>query len=289
MLCGAYCIVLGGYANQKVFSIGFHDPELGDYILLLQSNVEPSQLLSQYLQKIDLEISEMVSHKLPFKELVEALEVEDDSSRNQLFQIVFNWNTKENEQLPDSSQSKYDLELAIHSTETKIQGQIRFYTKIFYSKTVEDFLESYINVLEKWAKNITTKMADELYVGEIGLTERQQQMLARWKCEQKLDYCCERTLPELFESVVEKYPSRTAIVCGEHTLTYRELNEHSNKLAHRIISEVIELLKCGIFLVRISKNLSRNNPLSLRFSIHGAFFGNKWRQEGSAASLIAQW
>ncbi len=41
---------------------------------------------------------------------------------------------------------------------------------------------------------------------------------------------------ELFEAAVTKYPANTALVCAGNTLTYRELNERSNQLAHYISS-----------------------------------------------------
>lgn len=40
------------------------------------------------------------------------------------------------------------------------------------------------------------------------------------------------TAVHLFESQVEKTPESIAVTCGEHSLTYRELNERVNRLAH---------------------------------------------------------
>jgi amino acid adenylation domain-containing protein len=41
-----------------------------------------------------------------------------------------------------------------------------------------------------------------------------------------------RCLHQLFEEQVERVPERVAVVCGESALSYRELNERANRLAH---------------------------------------------------------
>ncbi|GAA1797265.1 amino acid adenylation domain-containing protein [Actinomadura chokoriensis] len=47
------------------------------------------------------------------------------------------------------------------------------------------------------------------------------------------------TLPALFESQAVRTPSDTALVCGDARLTYAELNERANRLAHELIARGI--------------------------------------------------
>ena len=44
----------------------------------------------------------------------------------------------------------------------------------------------------------------------------------------------EFNLADLFESVVDAVPDRVALVCGDRRLTYRELDERANRLAHHL-------------------------------------------------------
>lgn len=44
------------------------------------------------------------------------------------------------------------------------------------------------------------------------------------------------TVPELFEAQVTRTPSNLAVVDGDRTMTYRELNDRANRLAHLLIS-----------------------------------------------------
>jgi acyl-CoA synthetase (AMP-forming)/AMP-acid ligase II len=50
----------------------------------------------------------------------------------------------------------------------------------------------------------------------------------------------EFNLADLFESVVDAVPEREALVCGERRLTYLELDQRANELAHYLASQGIE-------------------------------------------------
>jgi acyl-CoA synthetase (AMP-forming)/AMP-acid ligase II len=50
----------------------------------------------------------------------------------------------------------------------------------------------------------------------------------------------EFNLADLFESVVDTVPDREALVCGDRRLTYRQLEESSNRLAHGLASLGVE-------------------------------------------------
>jgi amino acid adenylation domain-containing protein len=46
-----------------------------------------------------------------------------------------------------------------------------------------------------------------------------------------------QSIPERFEKIVQQYPDRVAIKTKNHLLTYKELNDAANRMAHRILSE----------------------------------------------------
>ncbi|SDM57375.1 non-ribosomal peptide synthetase [Allokutzneria albata] len=66
------------------------------------------------------------------------------------------------------------------------------------------------------------------------LTAAERAELARWN-DTAVDYPAEATLHELFERQASRTPDRTAVVCGAGSLTYRELDESANRLAHQLI------------------------------------------------------
>ncbi|MFW3163443.1 syringopeptin non-ribosomal peptide synthetase SypA [Pseudomonas syringae pv. syringae] len=60
-----------------------------------------------------------------------------------------------------------------------------------------------------------------------------EQLLVRFN-DTALDYPHEQTIHGMFEAQVERTPEALAVVHGEQRLTYRELNEQANRLAHAL-------------------------------------------------------
>ena len=56
----------------------------------------------------------------------------------------------------------------------------------------------------------------------------------------KVDYPKDKTVVDLFEEQVEKTPDNIAVVFEEQKLTYRELNEKANSLAHYLVENGVE-------------------------------------------------
>ncbi|HTN88778.1 MAG TPA: amino acid adenylation domain-containing protein [Sorangium sp.] len=67
------------------------------------------------------------------------------------------------------------------------------------------------------------------------LTSEERAQLCAW-AGPSVSYPSDRCLHELFEAQVERTPSAVAVVFEERRLTYRELNERANQLAHHLRS-----------------------------------------------------
>ncbi|GLW49508.1 non-ribosomal peptide synthetase [Streptomyces sp. NBRC 14336] len=66
------------------------------------------------------------------------------------------------------------------------------------------------------------------------LTEEEHRLLDAWSGEDGAD--CEGTLPPLFEDRAAETPHAIALVAGEQELSFAELNERANRLAHALIA-----------------------------------------------------
>ncbi|SFJ18488.1 amino acid adenylation domain-containing protein, partial [Pseudomonas syringae] len=64
-------------------------------------------------------------------------------------------------------------------------------------------------------------------------TTEREQLLVQFN-DTALDYPHEQTVHGLFEAQVERTPEALAVLHGEQRLTYRELNEQANRLAHAL-------------------------------------------------------
>src|SRR5688572_7909671 len=70
-------------------------------------------------------------------------------------------------------------------------------------------------------------------IGQLELlpAAEQEQMLVKWN-ETSAEYPRAMCIHELFEQQVERTPEAIAVIFGEEELSYRELNERANQLAH---------------------------------------------------------
>ena len=99
--------------------------------------------------------------------------------------------------------------------------------------------ESILGYVENALRGLLRSLDEsiDLPVGEINiLSGEERALLASWN-ETKFSYPGEKCIHELFERQVAQYPDNVAVVFEDKTLTYRELNEQANQLAHYLVDE----------------------------------------------------
>ncbi|MDF5894455.1 syringopeptin non-ribosomal peptide synthetase SypB [Pseudomonas syringae pv. syringae] len=69
--------------------------------------------------------------------------------------------------------------------------------------------------------------------------DEREQLLVAFN-DTALDYPQQQTIHGMFEAQVERTPEGVAVVHGEQRLTYRELNEQANRLAHALIKQGVQ-------------------------------------------------
>jgi amino acid adenylation domain-containing protein len=90
------------------------------------------------------------------------------------------------------------------------------------ARQFETFLQSALNNTERAIGEI-----------EVSSDAERQQLLVQWN-ETAIDYPRDKCVHELFEAQVERTPTAVAVVFENERLTYAELNERANQLAHRL-------------------------------------------------------
>ncbi len=78
------------------------------------------------------------------------------------------------------------------------------------------------------------------------LTEFEQQQLAAWN-DTATDYPKDACIHQLFEEQVERSPEAIAVVFEDEQLTYQELNQRANQLAHHLrnLGVTAEVISCS--------------------------------------------
>lgn len=175
---------------------------------------------------------------LPFELLVRALQPERDLSRNPLFQVMF---TFQNEMpvsaldLPnltitpveiDTGTSVFDLTLFVQETAQGLKIAAEYSADLFDEATIERLLGHYQTLLAGVAVNPEQRLSWLPLLTEA----EQRQLLLEWN-ETQADYP-DACWHELFEAQAIRTPEATAVIFEAERLTYRELNERANQLAH---------------------------------------------------------
>ena len=126
---------------------------------------------------------------------------------------------------------RIDLEVHAWEREGWIGITWLYNRDLFEGWRMEQMARHYVRVLEAVVGD------GEGAVGRIDLLSagERRRMLEEWN-ETKVELP-ETTLPELFEAQVERSPEAVAVVFEGEELSYRELNERANRLAHLLIAK----------------------------------------------------
>jgi amino acid adenylation domain-containing protein len=180
---------------------------------------------------------------VPFEKLVEELQPERSLSHTPLFQVllvmqnvprtVANFEGLRLEGLgTDVGATKFDLTLVAEESDEGLVCTIEYSTDLFESETIDRLAQHFERLLEQIAVDPDRRPADLALLSR----EERTKILSEWN-ETDRPYSFDAPIHELFEQQVELAPAALALVFEEQRLTYRELNERANQLAHRLRRE----------------------------------------------------
>ena len=253
-LLAAFGILLHRYSGQDDICIGSPfanrnhqetEPIIGCFVntLVLRTHVEENPSFSQFLQQIRSIVWDAHAHQdLPFEQVVEALQPERSLGYNPLFQVMFvleNFSLDTLE-LPDISltpemlergTSQFDLSLSIWQTQQGLIGSWEYNSDLFEADTIARMTGHFQTMLSAIAAEPDQR------IGELPLlTEPERhQLLMQWNNTQAI-YPEDKCIHQLFEEQVERTPDAVAVVFGNQKLTYEQLNNQANQLAHYLQS-----------------------------------------------------
>jgi len=223
--------------------------------LVLRTKVNGNGMFRELLDQVRETTLRAYEHQdVPFEKLVEELQPERSLSRHPLFQVLFTlqdggelklsgleltWMDTANEI------AKFDLSFFISETETGLYAWFEYDKELFERPTVARMLRHFGVLLEGIAADPDTRLS-ELPM----LTEAEQEQLREWN-QTTTDYGCDLCLQQIFETQVLQQPDAVAVVHGKEQITYRELNERANQLAHYLREHGVGLdARVGVLLER---------------------------------------
>ncbi len=208
--------------------------------LVLRTNFSENPSFQKLLHQVkEVALGAYTHQDLPFSMLVEALQPKRDLSYSPLFQVMFVFEEDTNNQeiqLPgltasslalESNTSKFDLTLFLEQSTEGIRGRWEYNTDLFDASTIERMSGHFQMLLEGIIANPEQLISDL----PILTNDEQQQLLVEWN-DTQISYQKDKCIHQLFEEQVERTPDAVAVVFEDKQLTYRELNNRANQLAH---------------------------------------------------------
>ena len=125
----------------------------------------------------------------------------------------------------------FDLELKVAEFDQDLKIACTFNSDLFAAQTIQRWLNHYRTLLADVLENPDKRLSELALL----TTEEQRQILVEWN-DTAAAYPREACVHELFEEQVLRTPDSVAVVCEDRQLTYHELNQQANQLAHYLRS-----------------------------------------------------
>ncbi|YAG04451.1 Non-ribosomal peptide synthetase [Nostoc sp. DSM 114167] len=212
-------------------------------LLPLRSQINGEKSFSDYLQTRRSAVLDAYDHQqFTFGSLVKKLVLPRDSSRIPLVPIIFNVDQAlDSDRLPfidleveffSNPRAFENFELFINATEShgELILECQYNTNLFDADTIRRRMAEFETLLFGIVANPNQIIAKLPILPAV-----EQQLLARWNNTQTA-YPQDICIHQLFETQVEKTPDAIAVVFENEQISYRELNQQANQLAHYLQS-----------------------------------------------------
>jgi amino acid adenylation domain-containing protein/non-ribosomal peptide synthase protein (TIGR01720 family) len=258
-LLSVYKVLLSKYSRQQDICVGTSianrpQQELEELIgffvntLALRTELLEQDTFSGLLEKVkQTTLEAYANQEAPFEKVVETMVKGRDPSRSPLFQVMLVLaNTPEASRLKlgelelsrrghKSKISKFDLTFHFNETPGGLQLSVEYSTDLFRSSTIHRMVDHFITLLTSITENPQQKLQD------ISIASTPEQTLLLTVFGQHIvTYPPNKTITELFEWQAAQTPDQTALTFENKKLTYLQLNQQANQLAHALIEQGVK-------------------------------------------------
>lgn len=260
LLLSAYYVLLSKYSSQEDLIVGTpvvnRETEDLQSIIGMFVNSLPLRRKIDYSSKFidfvkdsrDYFLDAFANQNYPFNELVADLDIKRDISRNPLFDTMFIYQNNgypklsfsginSNYYVPNLKISKFDLSLEIMPVNSIFNLRIEYCTDLFEEEFIKQFAMHYELILNSVLDNMN-KLISEI---EICSPEERNIILHDFN-NTSVPYPRDKNIIDLWNEQVKNTPNSVAIIFENKKLTYLQLDEKSNQLAHFLLNNEVN---CG--------------------------------------------
>ncbi|MCG7495641.1 amino acid adenylation domain-containing protein [Vibrio sp. Of7-15] len=255
VMLSAFTVLLSSLSGQKDVVVGTPSDNrnhsqvqslVGYFMntLAIRSQVTSDLTISHLLKANHATLAQAKKHQdMPFEQLVNHLDIERDPSRHPVFQTLFTLERNEVQEdgvalpftpvLLDEEQSlqntaKFDLSLTVSESEKRIETRFNFACSLFNRESIARYSDMYIKILSGFVSHPQKALHDieMLSVQELACQNKWGRGQSRTMNQQGM--------AQIFEWHVNQTPHATALIVGEQTFSYQQLNQRANQLARDI-------------------------------------------------------
>ncbi len=254
-LLSAFAVLLQRYSGEDDIVIGTPianrqdakaESLIGFFVnsLVMRIQIEPRESFTRLLESVRHIVLEAYQNQdLPFERLVETLSPERRANCTPLFQVAFAMQSRslEHQQLDglevspvEAAEMGVRFDLEVHVFEENGVELLWLYNRdLFEPQWLEQMADHYLALLD----DIVAQPDAALGTLKLLREDRRHALLQGFNATAR--EVPRWTFPRLFEAQVDRDPAATALVFGDRQLSYRELNEQANQLAHHLIGQGI--------------------------------------------------
>jgi amino acid adenylation domain-containing protein len=258
-IMSVFLVFLNKLTSQEDIIVGMptanrDHPELENIIgvlvnsLAIRNKIDSDQRFNYFLKQIKLNIIESMENKdCSIDKLIEKLNPERDTSRAPLFSVVCQMydqlergrlelkNIKIKSKEINIDTTTADLRFYTIEKKEQIIFNLDYNTDLFYSSTIKRWMGYIVNLTQDIIAHPEKK------IGELELiSKKEKEQLIHSSNQKQKNYPFNKTIHQLFEEQVQKTPDNIAIISADRKLTYREINQQANQLAHYFLKQKIK-------------------------------------------------
>ena len=210
--------------------------------LVMRTDLSGDPTVVELLQRVRKASLEAFEHQdLPFEILVKELQPERDLSRNPIVQVTFAFQNMPKQEAESTNltfrtaggagvMTRFDFEMHVWEWNGQLTGVLIYNTDLFESRTMRRMSEHFVRLVGLFGERPQSRLSEL----EILSAPEREQLLVEWN-DTTEEYPKDKCVHELFEEQVERTPQAVAVVYEGREVSYEELNERANRLAHYLV------------------------------------------------------
>ncbi|MER5747007.1 amino acid adenylation domain-containing protein [Streptomyces sp. NPDC002225] len=223
VLAAAVNALLARYSGQEDMALGTVSPRSG-HTVVVRTTVDPAAPFAVLLDDTGRALDEALGHDgVPFADLVDALAPTRDTSITPLIQAM----VAVLDELPSQHRDFDPLDLSVEVTGARLR--VRHSTALFDPATAAGLAGHLAVLLAGAAAGPDTPVSALPLITEDEFTE----VVHDWNDTARP--VPTGTFPELFAARVAARPEASAVIDEHGPVSYRELDEHANRIAHHLL------------------------------------------------------